>query len=172
MKALDFSQFHDGYLTGVQLGEGMATFLLAREDGRAFDLVLSDLKSLQIEDFRQGNIINHIGTFDGTAPEDAAYIERLFGSPHPGAAAQYHEANAGFIARQLASVRCEIVIASALNSPRSGLPDARRRFPTDAGVARMPRAPSGGTGRLLLSIPLRGLHACDPHSINQFKLTR
>ena len=105
MKALDFSQFHDGYLTGVQLGEGMATFLLAREDGRAFDLVLSDLKSLQIEDFRQGNIINHIGTFDGTAPEDAAYIERLFGSPHPGAAAQYHEANAGFIARQLASVR-------------------------------------------------------------------
>ena len=105
MNAPDFSQFHDGHLTGVQLGEDTVTFLLARADGQAFDLVLSNLKSLQIEDFRQGNIVNYIGTFDGTAPGDAAYIERLYTSPHPSAAAQYREANAGFIARQLASVR-------------------------------------------------------------------
>jgi hypothetical protein len=105
MNAPDFSQFHDGFLTGVQLGENMVTFGLVRPDGQAFDLVLSDLKSLQIEDFRQGNIVNYIGTFDGTAPEDAACVERLYTSPHPSAAAQYHEANAAFVARQLASVR-------------------------------------------------------------------
>jgi hypothetical protein len=59
------------------------------------------LKALQIEDFRQGNIVSLVEIIAGHPPHAAIELDRLFAAPHPSAAAQYHEAHAGVLNRQI-----------------------------------------------------------------------
>lgn len=53
-----FSDLHDGLLTGIVLGDEMATVFLRRETGEEYTLTLAGLEVLQMEDFRQGNTIS------------------------------------------------------------------------------------------------------------------
>ena len=95
--------FHDGYLTGVRIGEGFAILSLERENGEAWEIRLAGVEALQMDDFRQGNIVSSVELTMGTSPEPAPF-ERLFGKPHPSAAAKYQEAFGQLILRKMAMV--------------------------------------------------------------------
>jgi hypothetical protein len=82
--------FHDGYVTGIQLSEGRAIVALERINGDLWQMTASGVTALQLDDFRQGNIISHVGVLCGVSPGRQA-LERLFPGPHPNAAQEYHE---------------------------------------------------------------------------------
>jgi len=49
--------FHDGYVDGVLVSERNARILIRTADDQRFTIILRDVKSLAVNDFRQGNII-------------------------------------------------------------------------------------------------------------------
>lgn len=100
----EIPHFHEGLLTGVVLGDKTATVFLQQSSGEEYKLLLSGLGALQMEDFRQGNIISMVEVVTGRLPYEHAGIERLFVPPHPAAARQYHEAHASVVAQQLSRI--------------------------------------------------------------------
>ena len=96
----EIPHFHDGLLTGIVLGDKTATVFLQQSSGEQCKLLLSGLEVLQMEDFRQGNVISMVEIVTGRLPCEHVGIERLFVPPHPAAAKQYHEAHANVIAQQ------------------------------------------------------------------------
>lgn len=97
-------RFHDGLLTGIILGEQSATVYLRQSTGEEYTLTLSGLEVLQMEDFRQGNIISMVEVVSGRFPYEHAGLERLFEPPHPTAAEEYHKAHAIVLERQAARI--------------------------------------------------------------------
>jgi hypothetical protein len=95
--------FHDGYMTGVAVGEDTATLSLKRADGEAWQVSLTAVQALKMDDFRQGNIILSLETFSST-PSDVALIERLYEAPHPSVAPKYHDAHVQLISRKMAMI--------------------------------------------------------------------
>jgi hypothetical protein len=99
---------------GVRLREKAATIYLRQVDGPDFDFVLDGLESLQIEDFRQGNIISVVEVVAGRTPYVHTNLDKLFPPPHPSAAAQYHETHAAFIEQQITRIEggevCLVII--------------------------------------------------------------
>lgn len=54
-------RYHDGQLLGVTLVGPREVVLLLREpEGSSFQLVLSEVSGLSVDDFRQGNIISDV----------------------------------------------------------------------------------------------------------------
>lgn len=98
-----FPSFHDGYMTGVAVGENSATLSLRRADGEAWQVRLTAVQALKMDDFRQGNIILSLETFSGTA-SDVALIERLYEAPHPSADTKYHDAHFQLVSRKMAAI--------------------------------------------------------------------
>ncbi len=96
--------FHDGALIGVVLGEESATVYLRQSTGEEYTLTLSGLEVLQMEDFRQGNVISMVEVVRGRAPYEHSGLERLFEPPHPTAAEDHHKAHATLIGRQCARI--------------------------------------------------------------------
>jgi len=100
--------FHDGYLTSIAVGDKCATLGFTRSDGAQFELDLLGVEALQIEDFRQGNIVYELEIVSGRDPasyDNTRALERLFIPPHPSAEACYHEASAAFRARQVEKIK-------------------------------------------------------------------
>jgi hypothetical protein len=106
--------FHDGHITGIRLRERAATVYLRQVDGTDFRLDLEGLEALQIEDFREGNIISMAEVVTGRTPYLHTNFDELFPPPHPSAAVEYHEAHAAYIERQIARIEsgevCLVVI--------------------------------------------------------------
>lgn len=98
------SHFHDGYVTGIRLREEAATIYLRQVSGAEYELLLEGLEALQVEDFREGNIISLVEVVTGRIPYADTDFDRLFVSPHPSAAAQYHDAHALVLKRQIARI--------------------------------------------------------------------
>lgn len=96
--------FHDGHLTGVRLRAGAATINLQQLDGSDFDLELEGLEALHLSDFREGNIISMVEVVSGGAPYVHTNFDNLFPSPHPSAAATFHEKHANFVRQQIARI--------------------------------------------------------------------
>ena len=53
----DFPEFHDGWFDGIRVSEDVATLYLRDWSGKERLLVLEGVTVLQVDDFRQGNII-------------------------------------------------------------------------------------------------------------------
>lgn len=96
--------FHDGYVTGIRLRDQAATVYIRQVDGADFELALEGLEVLQMEDFRQGNIISMVEVVAGRTSSVTSCLDRLFVAPHPSAAAKYHEAHACVLKRQVARI--------------------------------------------------------------------
>jgi len=96
--------FHDGLLTGIVLGENKATVFLRQSTGDEYTLTLSGLEILQMEDFRQGNIISMVEVVCGQFPYEHSGLDRLLPPPHPAAVKQYHDEHAAIIDRQIARI--------------------------------------------------------------------
>jgi hypothetical protein len=61
----NFSQFHDGYLDGLFLHGSAASIFLSTASKQAFVLQVSGVRSLKVDNFRQGNIIFDVLVRDG-----------------------------------------------------------------------------------------------------------
>ena len=83
--------FHDALLTGVSLEDRRAIFAIDHVDGGKWRVVVNDVQALQIDEFREGNIISYFEVVTGTVPPREV-LERLFSAPHPDAAKEYHDA--------------------------------------------------------------------------------
>jgi hypothetical protein len=76
---------------------------------------LSGLEALHAEDVREGNIIYAVELVRSTVPSETTLI-RLFRSPHPSAAAQYHEAHKRLIADKTAKVVAGNAVVAVITS--------------------------------------------------------
>lgn len=69
--------FHDGFLTTIALRDGGATLGLRQAGGDAYDLELSGLEALQVDDLRQGNIVSELEIVSGERPNSQGLTERM-----------------------------------------------------------------------------------------------
>jgi hypothetical protein len=100
---------HDGLLTSVAVSEGEAVLGLTHVDGRQFNLTLTGVEALSMNDFREGNIILELqvatgSDFEGVglSPGDVrATLEVLFTRPHSEAAQKYHDDYDASLERQV-----------------------------------------------------------------------
>lgn len=99
----EIPSFHDGYLIGIQLLDKEVRLSLKRYNGERWEIVLMGVETLQIDDFRQGNIIDLFEVICNARP-DADLLERLYGRPHPLAHQKYHDAHASLIEQKAALV--------------------------------------------------------------------
>ena len=100
----DFPEFHDGWFDGIRVGEDTATLYLRERNGKDRTLILEGVKALQMDDFRQGNIVVELETTKGARPSSNTPWERLFPSPHPSADQQYHDKYAQFLEAEIAKI--------------------------------------------------------------------
>jgi hypothetical protein len=100
--------FHDCQVTSIALGDNVATVGLRKPDGSAYELILGGLEALQVDDFRQGNIVFDVAVITSLQkteePSFRELLERLFPGPHTQAADHFHEAHATFLAQKIAKV--------------------------------------------------------------------
>lgn len=105
--------FHDGYLVSISVTEHAAILGLKQVGGDEFVMTLEGVEALSLDGFRQGNIILDLWMVSGKQPtskdlqtlELAEVMEILFPGPGPGAAAEYQEKHAAFMATKLERVR-------------------------------------------------------------------
>lgn len=93
--------FHDGWLTGIVVGEKSTTLGLRALDGTNYELRLFDVQRFRANDFLEGNIIMHLEVIKGhvsTWTDVDARLAELLPSPHPSAALKYHSAYASWLA--------------------------------------------------------------------------
>lgn len=96
--------FHDGYLTGIQVADREATISLRQWTGDSYELRLEGVQSLQMEDFREGNIISRLEITTGQRPDGSWFLDRLAPGPHPTAAADDHEIHSRNVAALVAGI--------------------------------------------------------------------
>jgi len=82
---------HDATFDGIVVKARVATLYFSTTDGRGYEVQLSGIDALHMNDFQQGNIVVLFETTTGEPPRKALDLERLYGSPHPSAAKEYHE---------------------------------------------------------------------------------
>lgn len=85
--------FHDANLVGIQLLNKDVRLFLTRYNGEHWEVILSGVKALQMDEFREGNIVSSFEVIHGTCPE-TDLLERLFIPPHPAADQKYLDAHA------------------------------------------------------------------------------
>ncbi|GGB58384.1 hypothetical protein GCM10010833_11460 [Blastomonas aquatica] len=76
----------------------------SRSDGSGCEVLLNGVDALQMDDFREGNIVVYFGTTTRQHPGRLNDLARLYTPPHPSAAAEYHEAHAGLLDRKVDAV--------------------------------------------------------------------
>lgn len=67
--------FHDGYINGVLVAEESASIFLRTVSSEKFTIVLHGVKSLVMNDFRQGNIILDLEWVDAVNVSDSAILD-------------------------------------------------------------------------------------------------
>lgn len=95
---------HDATFDGlVNHGKDCRMFF-SRADGSGCEVHLGGVDALQMDDFREGNIVVYFGTTTRERPSNPASFERLYGPPHPSAPAEYHEKHVAFRNRKIEAV--------------------------------------------------------------------
>lgn len=76
----------------------------SRSDRSGCEVLLNGVDALQMDDFREGNIVVYFGTTTQEHLGRPSDLARLYTPPHPSAAAEYHEAHAGLLNRKVDAV--------------------------------------------------------------------
>ncbi len=84
------SSFHDGHLLGLILGDGVLIVRLRDSRHQPFEMHLSALKRLAINDFREGDIINTVWILHRAKPPEN-FVRAIFGDLHPAVGSPYRE---------------------------------------------------------------------------------
>ena len=101
---IEVPRLHDGYLTAIALADKQATFTAKSVEGERWQIVVRGVQALQVDDFREGNIINCIEVITRAQPPREV-MERLFTPPHDNAAAEYHLAHGEFLDQKCEAIR-------------------------------------------------------------------
>ena len=75
-----------------------------RPDGSGCEVLLNGVDALQMDDFREGNIVVYFGTTTREHPGSLSDLAKLYTPPHPKAPEVYHEAHAGLLVRKVDAV--------------------------------------------------------------------
>ncbi|WP_420381431.1 hypothetical protein [Novosphingobium sp.] len=96
--------FHDAKLIGVALDGKRATLIVMQVNGEKWQVAIHDVQALQMDEFREGNIISYFEAVSGEkVPRNV--LEILFTPPHPSAAEEYHAAHARLLDAKSALVQ-------------------------------------------------------------------
>ena len=95
---------HDATFDGIVIKDKVATLYFSTTDGRVCEVQLSGIDALHMDDFQQGNIVTLFETTTGETPRAALDLKRLYGSPHPSAANEYHEKSESFRTRKRTAI--------------------------------------------------------------------
>lgn len=95
---------HDAAFDGRVMQGKDCTMFFTRTDGSGCEVHLGGVDALQMDDFREGNIVVFFGTTKRETPSNLANVERLYTPPHPSAAAEYHEKYETFRDRKIGAV--------------------------------------------------------------------
>lgn len=95
---------HDATFEGILTAEKDCILHFRRIDGVRSEVRLVEVLSLQMDDFREGNIVIHFEITKGEMPRSTIDWERLFPSPHPAAAEQYQSAYADHLKARISEV--------------------------------------------------------------------
>ncbi|MFT8806780.1 MAG: hypothetical protein ABF856_16870 [Acetobacter aceti] len=90
-KANTIPTFHDGYLNGIILNDNIVTLHIRRVDGDDYEVRMSEVEHLRLDDFRQGNIILDLKVWSGRQFSQYADITKLYEPYHPSADQKYHD---------------------------------------------------------------------------------
>ena len=95
---------HDAPFDGLVMQGKDCTMFFTRTDGSGCEVHLGGVDALQMDGFREGNIVTFFGTTTRQLPNDLTKLERLYTPPHPSAAAEYHEKYKTFRDRKISAV--------------------------------------------------------------------
>lgn len=95
---------HDTTFDGLVMQGRDCRMFFSRSDVSSCEVLLNGVDALQMNDFREGNIVVNFGTTTREHPGRLSDLARLYTPPHPSAAAEYHEAHAGLLDRKVAAV--------------------------------------------------------------------
>lgn len=95
---------HDAGFDGIVTTAEKVTLYFTRSDGVGCTVVLRDVRALQMEDFRQGNIVMAFEVTTGEVPDAEGELDRLYPAPHPSAAPEYHAQYTDFVQSELKAV--------------------------------------------------------------------
>lgn len=115
----DDPSFHDGYLTGLAVGEGTAELSLRRLSGERYVLKLIGVERFRCDEFLEGNIVGTVWLLSGDrAVHMSALVERsvrraLLDGPPPDAPAEARLAFDRIVAEQvsrLSKAEVELIV--------------------------------------------------------------
>lgn len=92
--------FHDAHFTGVVLQDVYAALHFKCVDGTSRVVHLTGVDAMQMEDFREGNIVGCFEIISAELPRGFTSWERLYPGPHPSAAEEYHRKHEEFLRRK------------------------------------------------------------------------
>jgi hypothetical protein len=95
---------HDATFDGLVMQGRVCRMFFSRPDGSGCEVLLAGVDALQMDDFREGNIVVYFGTTTGEHAGKLRKLARLYTPPHPSAAADYHEAHARLLDRKVDAV--------------------------------------------------------------------
>lgn len=82
---------HDSILNGVVLAGKSARLHFVQTNLAPYVVELSGIDAMQMDDFREGNIVSIFEAIQGEEPSTEVGWDRLYPPPHPTAAEQYHQ---------------------------------------------------------------------------------
>lgn len=95
---------HDATFDGLVMQGRVCRMFFSRPDGSGCEVLLAGVDALQMDDFREGNIVVYFGTTTREHAGKLRKLARLYTPPHPSAAADYHEAHARLLDRKVNAV--------------------------------------------------------------------
>lgn len=95
---------HDAIFDGIVTSGRTSTLYLTRSNGVGCSVTLGGVDALQIDDFREGNIVVLFEITNGETPNPNINWERLFPSPHPSAGKAYQVKHAEFVKSKLLAI--------------------------------------------------------------------
>lgn len=95
---------HDATFDGLVVKGKVCSMYFSRTDGQGCEIQLSSIDALQMDDFREGNIVVVFAITSGELPSLSADVERLYPSPHASAPKEYHEKYEAFRSNKIKAI--------------------------------------------------------------------
>ncbi|MEM6907296.1 MAG: hypothetical protein AAF494_01350 [Pseudomonadota bacterium] len=95
---------HDATFDGLVMQGKDCRLFFSRSNGNGYEVLLNGVDALQMDKFREGNIVVYFGTTTREHPNSLDGLPKLYTPPHPSAAAEYHEAHKRLLEQKVDAV--------------------------------------------------------------------
>lgn len=100
----EYFPLHDAIFDGLVMQGKDCRFFFSRSDGSGCEVILGGVDALQMDDFREGNIVTSFDTMKCERPSNFTNLARLYTPPHPSASADYHKEYAAFLDQKAGAI--------------------------------------------------------------------